>query len=410
MGLGTGTKFLALALTMTLAAASCSSDSDSAESSVQQRPVPIDRIELRALGVFDIDFLPDGVEFSAAGSGRWVAVHDGQLCHSVLARQTDGAAIGVDTSCVDTGEPIEAATLRWSSSGDSIFFNEDHGLVEPDINRLDIDSGSIEVLTEDGVDAVVDEDFNFDEAAFEAASFDYGAFQTSANEVYFVQQSRFLGSEDEAKLWRLDDSGTRRQVEIALDDYSPSAPLMAVGSDRFVFYSRVSGSGTESGTFMLDIPGLQVSRLPQAGMSLPKLIASAEGVVLLGSFNADSFRDEPAFVLVDVDAGLAEPVEIEGLGSPSQVLFGFVPDGSALMVVQQVSDDTFELGFYPMQDGSLGDPTILVSDAQVWAGFAPDSPLGIVAFPTLGGPTWTHDNLLLLPVSPTRVAVFDLQG
>lgn len=295
---------------------------------------------------------------------------------------------------------VNVASATWAPDSSAVAFslNWSQTLIDSDIYLLDVDTGDIRNLTDDGI-----EDYRGMTADDEILTDTYPAWTPEGDALLFHRLD--LGSRS-ASIMRLPLDASEPEVVAAFpDDVAPllKSPIHALpdGSILFSTTPNPNDPSFQSGVVRMAPDGTMevlIANEEESGFGEPGF----DGIDLIG-VSPDGIRflvfrpvvlvddlDKPNIALVDMTTGEETPIEGRMYAPPI-----FSPDGSVvLMALQNV--DIIDLALvYP--DGSTTViETVAIQDS-------PEDPAGSPILPRM---TWSDDDQVLLH---TSVGTFLLQ-
>jgi hypothetical protein len=356
-----------------------------------------DNVEIGDTRIVDLKDSTYDISVSPLGD-RYVSESNGELCVRSIGPGDDECAQLGD------GRSIGPQTLAWNSDGSQILFTDDYTLRfdEPDVSIFDIESGDIEVLTDDGEDdnRLTDED---DETTV-SSTLDVAPFFGPDDVVHFFRAGDI---EDRWELVRLDDSGDTEAVgDIDLPRRSfVSAAPRSIGDDRWLLMvDQYDPASSELAVIDLGDESIEMIELDEQSILVD---ASTTHALVASARSRQQLLDDP-FSLVSLNEGRDRRVKLDLDDEEIMSSAGFSPDGSAVVVAVSALGEsaTDRLVAMEVDDNRLGDPTVLL-EADV---FEKDFDDGL---PAIGGVgfggeiVWTKGGQLVVGIGFENLAVVE---
>jgi len=328
-------------------------------------------------------------DVSVSPSGRWIAINRSDaIC---LLDTTSGTA-EADEGCVDSAPSVSPGSMVWSQDESSLAFYENLFQLggDSDIHVLDVDSATIESLTDDGSDDI------------DVGNIDVAPFFDADGTLYFFR----LGSEPDAstlfefgdELTPLNDAKLPGLPIAVRSDGDGWAVRVTQVSEAEPVYSVVSIGADFSVSDAIELEGLQ---------SLGSFVDVENGRTLVKQARADrigltlldlSGSDPPTFV--------PEPIETSDRAITGA---GLSPDGSkiALIVEHRTDPSGHQLVVAPiLDDGSVGALGVVATGPE----FAPNEGDVTVRPQGLGDQreiVWTDDKIVY-GLGPNELITLDI--
>jgi Tol biopolymer transport system component len=352
---------------LALALVGCGKDKEQAlPSSASQSAMALKVTDQRKVEV-------DGRILSLSPDGAWLAVMAGDaLC--VYAADT----LDQQTCANLEGHPLDRRTVAWAPDSSRLAFTEDvlRLMMDGDLWTLEVESGELKNLTDDGVDGGFMEKDN--------VSLDLvPAWSRDGQTLVFVRSVRQGGEWQGTALYRISADGGEVEELLSVTDELPAAIWYGLGwthDGKKIVYTvgKPQADAPDNGIWIVDQDGQNPVKLLGTSDALgpPTLIKVSGGApqALIEYYDAAMrFSAEPNrtfFFLLDLETGETRPLKptqgeaIEFLG-PNTVTFS--PDGSKILYVyKDVMADQYRLVVRDLTDEA--ENVLLTSDEALGGG------------------------------------------